>query len=93
MSPKPLGEWSAWRIALLAGAWIMAVLGYMAIRTALAPMPANLGANDYYIVVHMHYPELVFFGPPVLLMAVWLWRRRVTRTRQLTVAAADERGH
>jgi hypothetical protein len=77
---KPLGEWSPWRIAIVALGWIAAVLGYMAIRTALAGLPANDGLDTYYIVVHLHYPKLTFLGPPLLLTALWLWQRRASRS-------------
>ena len=92
MRPKPLGDWSAWQVGLLALGWMVGVFGYMALRTALAT-PAGLGPNEYYIVAHVHYVRSVVLGPPVLLVAVWLWRRRVRRARQLTIAAADERGN
>ena len=93
MRPKPLGEWSLWQVGLVGLGWMVGVFAYMALRSPIALTPANLGPDDYYIEAHVQYVRFLAFAPTVLLVAVWLWRRRVTRARQLTVAAAHERGH
>jgi hypothetical protein len=77
MGRRPIGDWSAWRVGLVSLGWVIAVVGYIAIRTALTPPPpAMAGPDSYYISVHLHYPKLVFLGPPLLLVALWLWQRR-----------------
>ena len=93
MRPKPFEEWSVWQGGLLGLGWMSGVFAYITLRSPLALSPANLGPDDYYIEAHVHYLRFVALAPVVLLMVIWLWRRRVTRARQLTVAAADERGH
>ena len=79
MAWKSLASWSLWQIALLTAVWVATIIGYIAIRTALAEQPSTQASDTYFVVVHVHHPFAVFLGPPLLLLAVWLWRRWATR--------------
>lgn len=79
MGWKSLASWSGRQIALLGALWVVSVIGYIGIWTAIAQQASTQSTDTYFIVVHVHHPLLVFCGPPVLLLAVWLWRRFATR--------------
>ena len=77
---KSLANWSGWLIALFSAVWMASVIGYAALRTVLAQKLSSASADTYFIVVHVHHPFAVLFGPPLLSFATWLWRQRGTRS-------------
>jgi hypothetical protein len=76
---KSLASWSGWHIALLTAVWVGGVIGYLALRTARAQELSSASTDTYFIAVHVHHPFAIFLGPPLLLLASWLWRRWATR--------------
>jgi len=66
-----LGSWTGARVAVIAVAWPVVVLGYLAWRLARVAAGTDVGAFSVDTVKGL----VVLLGPPVLLMVAWLVAR------------------
>jgi hypothetical protein len=72
---RALGRWRFRHVARVVGAWLALSLGALLLWATLTTR-AYVG-TDTYVVVHLTpWIALIIFGPPTLLMMLWLWRRR-----------------
>jgi len=76
---RPKGQWSGRRVAVTALTWVLLVVGVSVVRVfaALDAYPREPGTEDvYYIVNDLPGWLVLALGPPLALVAVWIWLRR-----------------
>ena len=80
-----LSEWSVARVLLVSVAWVILVAGWQVIQFYLLyrhmrAESAATGSGGIGAVVGASGPVYVLFGPPLLLLVVWLVLRFTHRT-------------
>lgn len=73
-------DWGPRRVVVLSILWIVVVLGYAAVRSAIAVRVLQRTHPDTTVLVVGHLSPWIVLGPPLLLVASW-WILRRSRPR------------